>query len=259
MKIQRTLRRYGYKPYKILPVQELTELHKRKRLTFCQEMLRRINENPDIFQQICWTDESSFSTAGIFNRKNRRSWENKHNRQRKVKQIKKSGRKSIKIWCGIFQNRVVGPLFFNYKLTGRTYLTRILPKVSDMLEEQFTGDQLNNMIWHQDGASPHNVVEVREHLNNQFPVWIGNNGTILWPPNSPDLTPLDSFLWGLLKDKVNSGENNNLQSIKAKVEDEINNLNNDNNNNYVSRCLENLRKRYQLCIDNNGGHFEQYL
>ncbi|EFN72314.1 hypothetical protein EAG_00021, partial [Camponotus floridanus] len=33
--------------------------------------------------------------------------------------------------------------------------------------------------------------------------WIGRNGpTINWPARSPDLTPLDFFLWGKLKEEI---------------------------------------------------------
>lgn len=221
-------------------------------------MLQRLNANPNFLKYILWTDESSFSTAGVFNRKNRRSWEKKNQRQRKVVEIKKSGRKSVKIWCGIFRDKIVGPIFFNFTLTRETYLEIILPEVAELLEEHFSDEELNEVIWQQDGATPHSVLEVREHLNGQFDIWIGNGGPIPWPPNSPDLTPLDAFLWGYLKDKVNYDFNQNVEIIKTKIRETINELNKDNNSS-VSNCLNNLRKRYELCILNNGGHFEQFL
>ncbi|OXU32204.1 hypothetical protein TSAR_007998 [Trichomalopsis sarcophagae] len=34
--------------------------------------------------------------------------------------------------------------------------------------------------------------------------WIGRGGPIAWPPRLPDLTPLDFYLWGYLKDTVYS-------------------------------------------------------
>ncbi|KAJ4440129.1 hypothetical protein ANN_08267 [Periplaneta americana] len=48
-----------------------------------------------------------------------------------------------------------------------------------------------------DGAPPHFGRHVRNHLNATFPDrWIGRGGPVTWPPRSPDLTALDSFLWG---------------------------------------------------------------
>jgi hypothetical protein len=45
--------------------------------------------------------------------------------------------------------------------------------------------------------------EVREYLNTHFPGrWIGRVAPISWPPRSPDLTPMDLFLWRFVKDRV---------------------------------------------------------
>jgi len=33
-------------------------------------------------------------------------------------------------------------------------------------------------------------------------MWIGRGSTINWPPRSPDLTPLDFCLWGLMKSEM---------------------------------------------------------
>ncbi|KAJ4443753.1 hypothetical protein ANN_05531 [Periplaneta americana] len=40
-------------------------------------------------------------------------------------------------------------------------------------------------------------------INETFPGrWIGRGGVISWPPKSPDLTPLDYWMWGWLKSEV---------------------------------------------------------
>jgi len=39
--------------------------------------------------------------------------------------------------------------------------------------------------------------------NNRLPGrWIGRGGPTAWPPTSPDLTPLDLFLWGCVKEST---------------------------------------------------------
>jgi hypothetical protein len=51
---------------------------------------------------------------------------------------------------------------------------------------------VNNVIWQQDGASPHYHREVMQYLHQTFlGRWIGCGGYIPWPPRSPDLTPMD--------------------------------------------------------------------
>jgi len=59
------------------------------------------------------------------------------------------------------------------------------------------------IIFQQNGAPPHWGSDVRRFLDPTFPNrWIGRDGPTLWPPRSPDITPLDFFLWQYVKDKV---------------------------------------------------------
>jgi len=58
------------------------------------------------------------------------------------------------------------------------------------------------IIFQQDGASPHWGSHLRRFLDATFPnTWIGRDGPTPWPPRSPDITPLDFFLWGMLRTK----------------------------------------------------------
>jgi hypothetical protein len=59
------------------------------------------------------------------------------------------------------------------------------------------------VIFQQDGAPPHWGRIVPDYLDATFPnCWLGRDGPLAWPPQSPDVTPLDFFLWGYVKDKV---------------------------------------------------------
>jgi len=48
--------------------------------------------------------------------------------------------------------------------------------------------------------------------------WIGREGPTHWPPRSPDITPLDFFLWGYVKDKVFSTPVPDFTNLKTKFE-----------------------------------------
>jgi hypothetical protein len=64
-------------------------------------------------------------------------------------------------------------------------------------------DQEGRIHFQQDGPPPHYLEELREYPNTRFPGrGIGREAPIAWPPRSPDLTPLDSFLWGFVRDRV---------------------------------------------------------
>ena len=52
------------------------------------------------------------------------------------------------------------------------------------------------MYFQHDGAPPHYSRLVREYLRVSFPNrWLGRLGPVAWPPRSPDLTPLDYYIW----------------------------------------------------------------
>ncbi|KAE9536207.1 hypothetical protein AGLY_007430 [Aphis glycines] len=58
----------------------------------------------------------------------------------------------------------------------------------------------------------HYTIPVREYLDREYPgKWIGRRGPIEWPPRSPDLTPIDFFLWGHLKTVVYKTPNDNIE------------------------------------------------
>jgi hypothetical protein len=47
--------------------------------------------------------------------------------------------------------------------------------------------------------------------------WIGRGGPSPWPPPSPDLTPLDFFLWGHIKDVVYRTPPTTLFDLKERI------------------------------------------
>ena len=57
-------------------------------------------------------------------------------------------------------------------------------------------------------------------LDAAFPNrWIGRDGPTPWPPQSPDITPLDFFLWGYVKDKVFLTPVPDITNLKARITD----------------------------------------
>ena len=57
-------------------------------------------------------------------------------------------------------------------------------------------------------------------LDATFPNrWVGRDGLTPWPPRSPDIIPLDFFLWGYVKDKVFSTPVPDITNLKARITD----------------------------------------
>jgi hypothetical protein len=64
----------------------------------------------------------------------------------------------------------------------------------------------------------HNALIVRKYLERTFNHrWMDTHGPLQWPPRSPDLTPLDFFVWGYLKTVVYSNLPNDFQDSKNKI------------------------------------------
>lgn len=186
---QRTLHKYKYKARKPSVLQKLYPNDNIVRNNFCQIMLEKHREDPLIFNHIFWTDEASFSTSGINNRKNNHYWApvNLHI----VEEIQFQGRRTLNLWAGIFNNRVIYK-FFEGNMNGVKYLD-ILREIIENNVDNLPLNQMIRTIWQHDGARYHNNVNVTTLLNQNFNEWIGRHGPITWPPRSPDLTPLDFF------------------------------------------------------------------
>ncbi|KAJ8912869.1 hypothetical protein NQ315_008003 [Exocentrus adspersus] len=71
------------------------------------------------------------------------------------------------------------------------------------------------IIFQQDGAPPHNSRGTHQLLDRLFGNrWIGTNGPIWSPPRSPDMTPLDFFLWGLVRNEVYKNKHRTLIALQ---------------------------------------------
>lgn len=99
-----------------------------------------------------------------------------------------------------------GPRFLNFLETDFFYALLELPLA-----------YRNRMILQLDGAPAHFALLVRNHLNAQYSPWVGRGGTIAWPPRSPDLKPLDFFLWGTMKQKVYVNVPNTREELIANI------------------------------------------
>jgi hypothetical protein len=65
-----------------------------------------------------------------------------------------------------------------------------------------------------DGAPTHFDRVVTDHLNERFHErWIRRGGPVSWPPRSPDLIPLDFYLWGHLKTVVYATAVNDAEDL----------------------------------------------
>ena len=114
-------------------------------------------------------------------------------------------------------------------------------------------DEGEGVIFQQDGAPPHYANIVREFLDTTFPQrWIGRGGFKAWPPRSPDITPLDFFFWGYVKQCVYSVRINDIDHLKERIRDAIHSVTPD----VLLRVWNELEYRLDVCRVTNGSHIE---
>ena len=123
------------------------------------------------------------------------------------------------------------------------FIRGILPEMLENLPLQ-----VRQRFWFQhDGAPAHFALDVREYPNNVFPNrWIRRGGPVQWPPRSPDLTPMDFFIWEEMKCLVYEIPIDTPEELVARVAEAA----------AIIRETQSFARRYQLCINVNGRHFQ---
>ena len=118
-----------------------------------------------------------------------------------------------------------------------------------------SSDAPDEILFQQDGAPPHFANVIRDKLNTELPVrWIGRRGSVEWPARSPDLTPLDFFFWGYLKNKVYATKIRDKDHLKEVIKHHVEEIRRDMN--LIQKVTHSVGTRIQGCIDAEGGHFE---
>lgn len=244
------LKEGNFFPYKIQEMQELKHPgDNQRRLFFCLWLKERVNANPDFLRTVLWSDEATFMTNGMMNRQNFRLWhdENPHWHI----ENKNQGAQKVTVWIGIMDTHLIGPYFFEENVNGANYLEMLqnflLPVLTNIGVPQFL---------QQDGAPPHFATVVKDWLNFHFPNrWIGRGGPVEWAPRSPDLSPLDFYLWGHLKDSVYKTKIESIEHLKQRITHEAQLITGE----HMLNSLVNMEKRIQLCIHEEGGLFEHLM
>lgn len=195
------LKRNKFHPYKPRFVNTLKERDYIPRFEFSAWFQGEVEETRLFPRQILWSDEATFTSNGTVSSQVSCRWWARENPNFKIECRDQYSFKT-NVWCGILNNRLIGPFFFRQNLNGERYLHLLEGELSDILEDM--PPNIRQTLWYQqDGASIHTTLAVRRFLDRKFGrKWIGRYSNYPWPARSPDLTPLDFFLWGYLKSKV---------------------------------------------------------
>ncbi|UYV73871.1 hypothetical protein LAZ67_11001217 [Cordylochernes scorpioides] len=161
-------------------------------------------------------------------------------------------KKSSGVRSGERAGNSIGPFRFEGTVTGINYLTMLADSIFPAIRALYGNDDFYFQL---DGAPPHYHRDVRAYLDkNLSGQWIGRRGPIEFPARSPELTPLDFFLWGTVKDGVYKRKPRNLDILWNEIQAVCREISLD----VLIRCTESVVTRTQNCIDAAGHQFEQY-
>ncbi|XP_076322031.1 uncharacterized protein LOC143231372 [Tachypleus tridentatus] len=189
--------------------------------------------------KIVWSDEATFKLNGSINRHNCTYWATENSHVTEEHHLNLPG---VIVWCGLSARGLIGPFFFQDTVTGLNYLNILQEFAMPRIQEQFGEEEC---FFQQDGAPPHFHRDVGAYLDASTPDrWIGRRGSVEFLARSPDLTPIDFFLWGFLKDKVYSTKRA-IEEKCALIPDEM-----------VFDVCTSISFRYEMCLEQNGFQFE---
>lgn len=247
--IQRILKDHKMHPYHVQLHQALTALDFDRRLEFCEWMRNMLTDNPNFLSRILWTDEATFTSTGKVNLHNSHYWA--ENNPHWMIEIDQQHKFSVNVWCGIIEGKII-TYIFEENLNGARYLDFLFNHLPVLLED-VSLETLRNMWFQHDGCPAHYARNVREYLDNQFPArWIGRGGPFAWPPRSPDLTVLDFYLWGRVKETVYTTRPTTREDMILRIQNAIQSISVAE----IETAVSSTRRRFDMCIENNGGHFE---
>ena len=217
------------------------------RMEFGEMMLAWLRDWPDLLKNILWSDEAVFHIGGFVNRHNCHYWAEEDPR---VTSEKNQNRPKITVWCGMTSDSIVGPFILHDTMNAERYLTMLKDEVWPIIS---AWNNIEDLIFMQDGAPPHFAIVFREWLNVQFPGrWMGRRGSHEWPARSPDLTPSYFFLWGWLKEQVYSTKSRNLEELERRIREVLSSIPQE----FLVKSVDAVHGRLEKLVANDGAHIE---
>jgi len=234
--------------------QELTEANKLTRLVRSQQLLRQYPQHQVDF--IWFTDEKLFTVSSPKNPQNDRLYvpvgtKKKQVAAERVLRTRATFSKSVMVSVAVSSLGCTDLIFIDpgVKINGAYYRDVLLSQHLLPAIRQQSGDFF---IFQQDSAPAHRANETVEMLRRDTPAFIPPT---LWPPNSPDLNPVDYKIWGVLQERVYRTRIRDVEHLKERLVEEWAHF----SQSIIDDAVNQWRQRLRACVHADGGHFEQTL
>jgi inhibitor of nuclear factor kappa-B kinase subunit alpha len=232
---------------------ELTDANKLVRLLRCQRLLKLYPEH--MVQWIWFTDEKLFTVATPNNAQNNRLYVSSVSRKKDISasrllSTRPTFSQSVMVSVGVSALGRTGVYFVEpgTKINGQYYRDILLMQhlLPDMREHS------EYFVFQQDSAPSHRARLTVELLQKETPAFISPS---LWPPNSPDLNPVDYRIWSIMEERVYRTKIRDTEDLKHRIQHEWNQL----DQRTIDEAVNEWRLRLRACVKAVGSHFEHKL
>jgi transposase len=235
------------KAYKKTTEPLLTNLQKIKRKKFCYWVHNNFKKEDTL--RILFSDEKLFDLDGVYSSQNDRVWAASRTEadEKGGKKQKRKFPQKVMVWLGACSEGLT-PLIIldNGTVYHERYIKEVLP-VALKYGRNIFGDK---WTFQQDGATCHTHRLTQKWCADNFPAFLDKHH---WPPNSPDLNPLDYSIWNELAQAIKwdrvTTKKTLIQELKVavkRVRKEV----------VLESCLS-WTSRLKAVLENEGGYIRK--
>ena len=169
--VLRILNQHKFHAYCMSLHQDLNGNDFLKRVNFCNWIRSKMRTDVAFLSHVLFSAEATFSNTENVNRHNMHYWANENPRWMRTVPFQHPW--SVNCWCGIVDDHVIGPYFFEGRLTRQVYANFLQNVLPQLMEDVFLHVHMHMWIQH-DGAPPHYALCSRQVMNEIFDEkWIG--------------------------------------------------------------------------------------
>ncbi|QQP50248.1 Transposable element tcb2 transposase [Caligus rogercresseyi] len=233
----------GMRSRAVVPVQMLTVIQREKRLERSKKILNWLK---------IFSDEKNFVVDKYNNRRNDRYIaKSAADTDASVKYVPRSKHPAKAMMLGVVgsDGKTIPPIWIKGNLNASMYKHILAHQVFPALDATYGQ---GNWVWTQDGAPSHTSDAVQKYIISKLSSK-GFWSKEMWPPSSPNLNPLDYFVWTHVEQRACATSHPNVDALKASVNKVWAAM---NTNDIVNACKA-FRSRIEACIKAEGSIFEK--
>eukprot|EP00298_Acanthocystis_sp_HF-20_P028672 c7473_g1_i1.p1 GENE.c7473_g1_i1~~c7473_g1_i1.p1 ORF type:complete len:354 (+),score=38.39 c7473_g1_i1:160-1221(+) len=239
-----------FRPFKKKKVPFVTTKARLKRMERSKDLSKRHDFNDNI-DKVLFSDEKLFTIEEKHNPQNVRVYGATFSDIPDTKKFvsRQQHPKSVMVWAGVSCQGFTELVFIpeGVKINAQSYKKLVLiPHVLPLTEKMFNGE---NWCFQQDSAPAHKSKVVQKWLTENIPSFVHHNE---WPPNSPDLNPMDFYVWSRLEEMVNTKRFNSVDSLKTALQRAWKKMSKEE----TCKAIFSVPRRLKKCVQAKGFSFE---